>query len=80
MASDWWLGTFDGAVTDAISNAVIVNTLVTTVGLLPDPAIAGAGARAFVTDEGAGLFATVATGGGPWKVPVYSDGTDWCVG
>jgi hypothetical protein len=80
MAVDWWLVPFNTAVTTAVSNTTVVNTLVTTVGLLPDPGVSGAGARAFVTDEGTGLFATVVSGSGPWKVPVYSDGTNWRVG
>jgi len=56
---------------------------VLTVATLPDPAVAGVGAEAFVTDSNAtttaGIGATVA-GGGANKVPVYSDGTNWKIG
>jgi hypothetical protein len=51
-----------------------------TVGTLPTAATAGVGARAFVTDASATTFASVVAGGGPNKVPVYSDGTDWRIG
>lgn len=56
---------------------------VLTVATLPDPAVAGVGADAFVTDANAtmtaGIGATVA-GGGANKVPVYSDGVNWKIG
>jgi hypothetical protein len=51
-----------------------------TVATLPAAATAGASARAFVTDASATTFASVVAGGGPNKVPVYSDGTDWRIG
>jgi protein involved in temperature-dependent protein secretion len=47
---------------------------------LPDPILAGVGARAFVTDSSVSTFGTTVAGGGAIKVPVYSDGADWKVG
>lgn len=49
-------------------------------GSLPLASVAGAGARAFVTDASAATFGTVLAGGGANAVPVYSDGTDWRIG
>jgi hypothetical protein len=57
-----------------------VRTVPTTVSALPAAATAGDGARAFVTDATATTFASVVSGGGSNKVPVYSDGTDWLIG
>jgi hypothetical protein len=78
--SDWWLNTFNGAVVGAVAQATIVNTLVTTVAQLPDPAAAGAGARAFCTDLNLTAFNGLVTGGGTFAKPVYSDGTQWLIG
>lgn len=54
-----------------------------TVANLPSAAIAGAGARAAVTDASqtltAGIGAIVA-GGGANVVPVFCDGTNWRIG
>lgn len=47
---------------------------------LPDPADAGEGARAFVTNATATTFASIVAGGGANNVPVYSDGTNWRIG
>lgn len=47
---------------------------------LPSAAVAGIGARAFVTDATATTFASVVSGSGGNKVPVWSDGTDWRIG
>jgi hypothetical protein len=47
---------------------------------LPDPILAGVGARAFVTDSSVSTFGSTVVGGGTTKVPVYSDGADWKVG
>lgn len=38
------------------------------------------GARTFVTDATATVFASVVAGGGANGVPVYSDGADWRIG
>lgn len=47
---------------------------------LPDPATAGMGARAFVTDSSTATFAATIAGGGANSVPCYSDCTNWKVG
>lgn len=47
---------------------------------LPDPAIAGAGARGCVSDANATVFGAVVAGGGTNFVPVYCDGTNWRIG
>jgi hypothetical protein len=51
-----------------------------TITTLPSAVTVGMGARAFVTDATDTTFATLYTGGGDKKVPVYSDGTDWHIG
>lgn len=48
-----------------------------TVNALPVGAV---GDRAFVTDATATTFASIAAGGGSNNVPVYHNGTNWCVG
>jgi hypothetical protein len=55
------------------NNVFIVSNLST-------PAVAGVGARSFVTDSSVTTFGSVVAGGGANKVPIYSDGTDWRVG
>ena len=52
----------------------------TTVGGLPAANVAGAGARAFVTDANSTTFLDAAVGGGGNNVPVVSDGTSWLIG
>jgi hypothetical protein len=52
----------------------------TTVGGLPAANVAGAGARAFVTDANSTTFLDAAVGGGANSVPVVSDGTSWLIG
>lgn len=47
---------------------------------LPSAATAGVGARAFVTDADTPVFGETVVGSGSSKVPVYSNGTNWCVG
>ena len=51
-----------------------------TVASLPTAAIAGAGARAFVSDASAPTFGSTVVGGGAVNAPVYSDGTNWRIG
>lgn len=51
-----------------------------TVATLPAAAIAGVGARAFVTDSSVTTFGSVVAGGGATKIPVYCDGTNWRIG
>lgn len=48
-----------------------------TVAQLPSAAVAGAGARALVTDANVPAFITNVLGGGSSVIPVYSDGTNW---
>jgi hypothetical protein len=66
------------------SGNVIANTYTkttpVTVSALPSAATVGAGARAFVTDANSNQFANLATGGGIYNVPVFSNGTNWYVG
>jgi hypothetical protein len=57
--------------------AAAVAPLVTTVAALP---ASTAGARAFVTNALAPVFAAAVAGGGAVVVPVYHDGTIWRVG
>lgn len=47
---------------------------------LPDAATAGAGAKGFVSDATAPIFAAALVGGGTVASPVYSDGTIWRTG
>ena len=47
---------------------------------LPNAVTMGAGARAFVSDATATVFASAYTGGGANNVPVYSDGAVWRIG
>lgn len=51
-----------------------------TVASLPSASVAGAGARAFVTDSNTATFNATVAGGGANIVPVFSDGTNWKVG
>jgi hypothetical protein len=51
-----------------------------TVSQLSDPTVAGAGARAFVTDATSLTFNDIAAGGGANRVPVFCTGSDWRVG
>lgn len=54
-----------------------------TVATLPSPASAYTYCRAFVSDSNATMTAgigAVVAGGGANKVPVYSDGANWCIG
>jgi len=52
----------------------------TTVGGLGSAVTAGVGARWFVVDSSVNTFGATVTGGGSFKVPVYSDGSSWLVG
>lgn len=54
---------------------------VLTVGTLPLPSVAGAGAEALVTDANSNTFGAAVVAGGTNKVPVYCpDGTQWLIG
>lgn len=50
----------------------------TTVASLPTAGTVGR--RSFVTDATATTFASTVVGGGSNKVPVYDNGTNWCIG
>jgi len=63
-----------------VFNAPVLKSDVYTTTTLPSAVTAGMGARAFVTDATDTAFATLYTGGGDKKVPVYSDGTAWYIG
>lgn len=49
-----------------------------TVATLPAAGVMGR--RSFVSDANATTFASVVAGGGTNKVPVYDNGTNWCIG
>ena len=51
-----------------------------TVATLPDPVVAGAGTRTFVSDSSITTFNTTVAGGGTNTVPVFSNGTNWKIG
>lgn len=51
-----------------------------TVANLPNPATAGTGARAIVTDATVNTFHALAVGGGTNVVPVFVDGAEWRIG
>jgi hypothetical protein len=70
----------DNLTTQLVASQIIPPITNYTVATLPSAAVAGKGARSFVTDALAPSFgATVATGGAI-ATPVYSDGVDWKVG
>jgi len=51
-----------------------------TVANLPSAVVAGAGARAMVSNANSTTFNSVVAGGGANIVPVFSDGTAWRIG
>lgn len=51
-----------------------------TVANLPSATVAGAGARAMVSDATSSTFHANPVGGGAQIVPVYSDGSIWRIG
>ena len=65
---------------NTVTVTTFVRTQAVTFSTLPTAAVAGAGARAFVTDGNTATFAGAVSGGGANSVPVYSDGTNWRVG
>jgi hypothetical protein len=67
-------------VTGSISATLYTKVTPGTVAALTAAATAGAGARAFVTDATAAVFASAVVGGGAIAAPVYSDGSTWRVG
>ena len=74
------LATFDG-LTGVFTAPALATTVYSAAGTaIPSAVTMGQGARAFVSDATVATFATVYTGGGINKVPVYSDGTSWFIG
>jgi hypothetical protein len=74
-SGDWWLNTFQGAVSSTVSLLPAM-----TFAELPSP-VGIAGTRAFLTDSPLTSFnSVITTGAGSNKVPVYSDGANWLVG
>lgn len=71
-----WLSTALASLT--VSGFVKVSPV--TVASLPSASVAGAGARAFVSDANATTFNSVVAGGGANLVPVFSTGSDWRIG
>ena len=63
-----------------VSIAGYVKVPTVTVANLPSPVVAGAGARAMVTDCGSAVFNALVTSGGANIVPCFSDGTQWRIG
>lgn len=66
-----------------VTNSNTFKSVATTVSALGSAATAGAGARAFVNDANlaaSGNFGAVISGSGGNTVPVYSDGSNWCIG
>ena len=61
-------------------NSYTVGTTVYTIANLPDPVVAGAGVRTFVSDSSTTTFNATVAGGGTNTVPVFSNGTNWKVG
>lgn len=58
----------------------VSKTTPVTVASLPAAGLAGAGARAFVTDANSTTFNAAAAGGGSNIMPVFSNGTGWFIG
>jgi len=63
-----------------ISGATYIRTTPTTVANLGFANVAGAGARAFVTDANTVTFNSAVIGGFGNSVPVFSNGTVWRIG
>lgn len=64
--------------TQAFGYSPSLNAL--TFATLPSPAVAGQGARAWITDGTSRTFGANPTGGGSDIVPVWTDGTTWYIG
>jgi hypothetical protein len=63
-----------------ITTTGVVKTTATTYSGLPLAGVAGAGARAFITDANTTTFLATVIGGGSNAVPVVSNGSTWIVG
>lgn len=66
--------------TSGISVQGVVKTVPVLFSALPDPEVAGAGARAFVLNSSATTFGAVADGDGSNIMPVFSNGVEWLIG
>lgn len=74
---------FDALTAQTITLSSYSKVTTVTVANLPAAAVAGAGARAAVSDANATLTAgigAVVVGGGANIVPVFCDGTNWRIG
>ena len=74
---------FDTLTAQTITLSSYSKVTTVTVANLPAAAVAGAGARAAVSDANATLTAgigAVVVGGGANIVPVFCDGTNWRIG
>ena len=70
--------TLSGALTATDVTATgVVRTIPVIVARLPSAAVAGDGARAFVTDATSCVFGALPKGGGAIHCPVWSDGVAW---
>jgi hypothetical protein len=73
--------TTDGAGHLSWSTPSITKTTPVPFSSLPMASAAGMGARSFITDSIVNAFgSTVLTGGGSFRVPVFSNGSSWLVG
>ena len=72
--------TFGISTVGNIQSNGIITSQVYTVSTLPVANVAGAGARAFVSNANTTTFYSVVGTGGSNTVPVFSDGTNWRVG
>ena len=61
-------------------SATVTKTIPLTVATLPAPAVAGAGAKAIVSDANATTFNSIVAGGGANVVPVFCTVADWRIG
>lgn len=69
----------DGGLTGPTFNG-FARVVPVSVANLPSAVVAGAGARAFVTDADSATFNAALAGGGANSVPVFSDGAAWRIG
>lgn len=70
----------DNLLAQLVVSGVIPPTTNYTVATLPSAALAGKGARSFVTDALTPVFGSTVVTGGAVATPVYSDGVNWKVG
>lgn len=76
-------GSFNDVAADTITLSSYSKVLTVLVANLPSATVAGAGARAAVSNATQTLTAgigSIVVGGGANVVPVFSDGTNWRIG